>query len=399
MTAWREEYEKGGPETERLDFERLALEIMQVQMKVKQRARRANIQRAFHAKAVYTAVDAELCFVDDLPADLHAGFAQPGKRYPAIVRLSNANGAGQADVKRDLRGMALRVKVGDEVAHDLLATNYPVSHARNARQFVAFAKATAGGTLDKVVGLIALSFEFGPRETVRMLRNVMKARRTVPSLALEAYWSRGAIRWGETLAVRYQFRPAADAPSAPPPATHDPDFLSREFAHRLDRKEVRFDLCLQRFVDARTTPIEDTAVEWNELAAPPVKVATLVLSKPRTSANETLAEGRMVEELAFNPWHKLPLRLSLLNLDAFRFVLRRKNLIDTEVREAPPQARPVPAPVPEDVRRTRQADGRYTDVSAAEMGAAGAAFGRNLPPILPPELFDTPSPIRVSREL
>jgi hypothetical protein len=459
MTAWREEYEKGGPETERLDFERLALEIMQVQMKVKQRARRANIQRAFHAKAVYTAVDAELCFVDDLPADLHAGFAQPGKRYPAIVRLSNANGDGQADVKRDLRGMALRVKVGDEVAHDLLATNYPVSHARNARQFVAFAKATAGGTLDKIVGLIALSFEFGARETVRMLRNVMKARRTVPSLALETYWSRGAIRWGETLAVRYQFRPAADAPSAPPPATHDPDFLSREFAHRLDRKEVRFDLCLQRFVDARTTPIEDTAVEWNELAAPPVKVATLVLSKPRTSANETLAEGRMVEELAFNPWntteefrplgnlnrarkavydassahrlgyrwvtvtplrnrilaalippvftlvnrfipwHKLPLRLSLLNLDAFRFVLRRKNLIDTEVREAPPQARPVPAPVPEDVRRTRQADGRYTDVSAAEMGAAGASFGRNLPPILRTDLFDTPSPIRVSREL
>src|SRR5215472_8970985 len=283
MTAWREEYEKGGPETERLDFERLALEIMQVQMKVKQRARRANIQRAFHAKAVYTAVDAELCFVDDLPADLHAGFAQPGKRYPAIVRLSNANGAGQADVKRDLRGMALRVKVGDEVAHDLLATNYPVSHARNARQFVAFAKATAGGTIGRILGIAGLCFKFGLSETVRMVRNVTRARRTVPSLALETYWSRGAIRWGETLAVRYQLRPAAGAlPAAARAAAHDPEFLSKEFTRRLDDGAVRFDLCLQRFADARTTPIEDTAVEWTERVSPPVKVATLVIHKPET---------------------------------------------------------------------------------------------------------------------
>jgi hypothetical protein len=33
------------------------------------------------------------------------------------------------------------------------------------------------------------------------------------------------------------------------------------------------------------------------------------------------------------------------------------------------------------------------------MGAVGAAFGRNLSPILRPELFDTPSPIEVSRQL
>jgi hypothetical protein len=33
------------------------------------------------------------------------------------------------------------------------------------------------------------------------------------------------------------------------------------------------------------------------------------------------------------------------------------------------------------------------------MGAVGAASGRNLSPILRPDLFDTPSPIRISREL
>jgi hypothetical protein len=459
MTAWREEYAGGSPEAERVEFERLALDIMRVQLKVKERAKTSTVQRTFHAKAVFAAKDAELCFVEDLPADLCAGFAQPGKRYPTIVRLSNADGAGQADYKPDLRGIALRVQVDDETSHDLLATNFPVSHARSARQFVAFAKATAGGTIGRIMGIAGLCFKFGLSETARMVRNVTKARRTVRSLALQTYWSRGAIRWGETLAVRYHFRPDVAAVPAGAPVAQDPNFLSKEFTRRLEDGSVRFDLCLQRFVDARTTPIEDTAVEWTEQVSPPVKVATLIIRKPQASAAQTLADARTIEELAFNPWnttdtfrplgnlnrarkaaydassahrlgyrwvtnpplrnqllaavvpplfavvnrfvewHKLPLRVSLLNLDAFRFVLRRKNLIDTDVHEAPPAARVVPPPIPEDARRVRQADGRYTDISVPTMGAAGATFGRNLPPVLRPDLFDTPSPIRVAQEL
>jgi hypothetical protein len=34
----------------------------------------------------------------------------------------------------------------------------------------------------------------------------------------------------------------------------------------LENGQVCFDLCLQRFVDAKVTPIEDTAVEWTEMA-------------------------------------------------------------------------------------------------------------------------------------
>src|SRR5713101_5859436 len=141
-TTWRETYEGGDAETERVVFERLAGDIMDVQLKVRKRSKAAVIKRTFHSKAVFAAVDAELAFGDDLPHDLQAGFAQPGKAYPTIVRLSNADGAGQPDYKPDLRGVALRVKVADGEQHDLLMTNFPVSHARNARQFVAFAKAT-----------------------------------------------------------------------------------------------------------------------------------------------------------------------------------------------------------------------------------------------------------------
>ena len=61
--------------------------------------------------------------------------------------------------------------VTDDEQHDLLATNYPVSHARNARQFVKFAVATAGGRLSRFAGVIRLAFTLGPLETIRILRN------------------------------------------------------------------------------------------------------------------------------------------------------------------------------------------------------------------------------------
>ncbi len=35
------------------------------------------------------------------------------------------------------------------------------------------------------------------------------------------------------------------------------------------------------------------------------------------------------------PWHRLPVRLGLLNLEVFRYVLRARNLLDSEVRGGP----------------------------------------------------------------
>ena len=460
MAMWREEYQ-GGEEAERLAFERLAQDMMDVQVKARKHSKAPAIQRAFHSKATFAAMDAKLTFVDDLPDEFRVGFAQPGESYTTVVRFSNANGFGQPDYKPDMRGIALRVQVSDAESHDLLATNFPVSHARNAEQFVAFAKATAGGILNKIGGLVQLLFKFGPSEVLRMLRNVTTARKKkVASIALETYWSRGAICWGEMLAVRYLLRPAAAAPAAPAPSDKDPSYLSNEFARRLNRGDVHFELFVQPYVDEKSTPIEDTAIEWLETVSRPLKVADLIISKPSAGIAEAFTNARIIDELAFNPWntteefrplgnlnrarkavydassahrhvyrwrtetplrnqvlgaiarqgfvvinrfiewHKLSLRLSLLNLDAFRYVLRKKNLIDTEIYEPRPTARPVPPPtVDETVRQARTYDGKYNDLSQPNMGSINSAFGRNLKPVYEPDQFDSPNPIEVSREL
>lgn len=157
------------------------------------------------------------------------GFARPGAEYPAVVRLSNASGIRQGDGSPDLHGAAVRVQVSDEESHDLLATGHPVSHARDAREFVAFAKAMAGAgsPAQKVFGLLVkLPLAVGLGTANRMRRNVRAAtRRTVNSPANETFWSRGAILWGEAGPVRYLFRPAPGSPPAPVPDRRDADAL------------------------------------------------------------------------------------------------------------------------------------------------------------------------------
>src|SRR5262245_43783783 len=64
-TAWREAYEGGDAESERLVFQRLAVDLMDVQLKVRKRSKAAVIRRTFHSKAVFATIDAELAFTDD----------------------------------------------------------------------------------------------------------------------------------------------------------------------------------------------------------------------------------------------------------------------------------------------------------------------------------------------
>jgi len=460
---WHERYVGGSPERERRIFEKLARDLMLVQAKVKKATGAAHVERAFQAKTILAVENAVLRFRDDLPAELRAGFARPGAEYPVTVRMSNAASTRRPDHEPDLRSTALRVRVAPGQAHDLLMTNFPVSHARHARELVALAQAMAGATSTaaKAFALyVRLPLAIGRSAAARMRRNLLTStRRPVRSLALEGYWSRSAILWGDAGPVRYQIRPVAGAPPAPPPSRTDPDYLRHELADRLAAGDVVFELCVQRYVDARRTPIEDGSAEWREEDTPAVAVATLTIPRQDLAVAEARAAERRVEELVFNPWnttdefrplgnlnrsrkaayeasgahrlghrfvtpvprrnvvagaavraafravnrrvpwHRLPVPLGLLNLNALRQALRRRNLVDTEIREAPPRPRQVPPPIEEGLRVRRSYDGSFNDLSAPATGAIGSAFGRNLQPDYRPDLFDTPNPVEVSRTL
>src|SRR5262245_57243386 len=224
--TWSEKYEGGTPEAERRIFERYAHEFLRIQFKQKRKTKANNIERASHAKMLLGVVNATLRILPEAPEPYRVGFFQPGKEYPVTMRFSNANSAHQADTERDLRGAALRIRVSDEETHDLFVANYPTAHVRNARQFVAFAKTLAGHRWLLIPSMV---LRLGPWQAFRTACNLWAStRRQVRSLAIETYWSRGAILWGSAGPIRYLLRPAGDPPGAPKPRNPGADYLREE---------------------------------------------------------------------------------------------------------------------------------------------------------------------------
>ena len=248
----------------------------------------------------------------------------------------------------------------------------------------------------------------------------------------------------------------------PQPPTDDPDYLSTEAARRLAAGDVRFELCIQRYVDEHVDPDRGhrRRVDRAGLARRAGRGADhrrrATSPRPRR-----WRRPRLIDALAFNPWnttdefrplgnlnrarkaaydasaahaagyrwqtetpcatwslgaaaramfaavnrrvpwHRLPVRLGLLNLEAFRHVLRSA---EPDRHRAPGGAAAAAAGAAG--RRPARTSGsrarptaRYNDLSAPAMGAVGATFGRNLRPDYRPDLFDEPNPVTVSQQL
>ncbi|WP_217637114.1 peroxidase family protein [Geodermatophilus telluris] len=448
-----ERYEGGSEQAELETFAELARELMAVQERNRRVRGAPSVDRAFHGKTVLALQDGCLRVRQDLPAELSQGCFRPGAELPVTVRFSNASGVAQPDTARDMRGVALRVHAGGDTVHDLLMTNWPVSPAADARQFVAMASAVAGrtSTPGKLLSLaLRLPRRVGLRATVRIIGNLVRSARRCDSLARETYHSRGAVMWGDAGPVRYRLAPAA-SPTVPP--SSGPDKLRADLARRLAAGDVEFDLQVQRHVSERRTPVEDTARRWR---GDVVTVARLVLPRQDLDTPQARLVEHRVDRLAFNPWntteefrplgnlnrarraayeassahrlhqrfpaeesrrtallnelvgrvfarvnrrrpwHRLPSRLALLNLAVLRRQLRRHNLVDPDAPERVEVRRPGPTPPPEAVAH-RTADGSWNDLSDPGMGATGARFGRNLP--VDAGQSDRPDPVEVAEAL
>lgn len=319
--AWQEVFEGGSREAEQAIFLSLAEDMLRVQEANRKRMGAACPARTLHAKMVAGVTNALLAVDETLPADFAAGHFQPGAALPAWARLSNASGIPQADAAPDMRGFALRLQLPEGGIHDLLMTSFPVTHARNARQFVEFAMIASG---DRETLLPRLVEKFGLEEAQRMGANIRQGVRLCPSFALERFWSRGAVLWGGQ-PVRFQLRPELDAASERLAAPDGDDALHAEFAERLAAAPVRFRLALQPYVDETSTPIEDGAVEWTEQVSPPIEIATLAIPRQDLREPEGIDQSRQVDEAAFNPWNAPEAFRPLGNLNRARGVVYRKS--------------------------------------------------------------------------
>lgn len=313
--VWAEVYEGGSPEAEKEGFLQLAKALVDIQEATRGKAGWDHPKRTLHAKLTVGVADAQLAFDTDLPPAWRQGYVEAGRVYPTTIRFSNASALCQRDDTPDMRGIALRVALPSGGFHDLLMTNFPVSHARNARQFVDFAIIALSG--DRATLVARLIERFGEAETQRMLNNIQQGARKSQGLALESFWSRGAYLWGDAGPVRFNLCPAA-TPSRTSTAPAEPEDLQADFAERLRHGDVTYRLSVQPFVDEVRTPIEDGAVEWTQDVSPSIGIATVTIAQ-NTRIDAAISAG--IDALSFNPWNAPPEFRPLGNLNRARGVV------------------------------------------------------------------------------
>jgi len=309
----------------------LANRIGRMQIKAREMARKRNptatLKRGFHAKG--TGVRAKFKINSDIPKDLQVSFFQPNAEYEALVRFSNARGEVLGDLAKDQRGAAIRVKTvqgksltPDDYSdiQDFLMTNTPISFARNPVQFIEVGEILLGG-----IGLVIprLIQKYGFKEAKRILGVFLAPLISFKPLQMNQYWSRTSYKFGEQ-SVRYLIRPGKGSKmlssseqffgvlrSVFQGIPKKEFYLKEKLREALQEEDLRFEFCIQLFIDDKRTPIEDAYIEWLESDSPPIPIATLTM--PRQEFNEHLQAD--MEKLAFNPWHTKELTpLGLINL-------------------------------------------------------------------------------------
>jgi catalase len=319
-------------------FDDLAERIQQMQVKARERAQKRNpsatLKRGFHAKG--TGVRAKFQVISELPGHLQVGLFQPGATYDALVRFSNARGEVLGDLSKDQRGVAIRLKAdpderlspGDDAnIQDFLMTNTPISFARSPVQFIEVGEILLGGIGGVVPRLVT---KYGFTEARRILGVFLAPVISFKPLQMNTYWSRTSYKFGDH-AVRYLIQPSMGSKTwstarqltevlrsvtqGVPQREH---YLREKLRAALREGDLRFDFCIQLFVDEKKTPIEDAYIEWKESDSPAIPIATLII--PQQDFDRQLEQG--MEHMAFNPWNTNELTpLGLINL-------ARKNVYD-----------------------------------------------------------------------
>ena len=310
----------------------------------RQRLRTAGARRALHAKPHLSLATARFEVADSLPEWLHSEFFQPGATHAACVRFSSAASGWSSDRQRGVHGLAVRLLHseprssspefsspefsspessgsaddggGAQRMQDLLATNGPTSHARNAEDFITSMRVLAKRptTFRRLLGLLRLATLpralgggglAGPRMAWLLLRGAGR----IDSLSTQTYWSRTPYALGDAgggegeggIALKFRFVPRQGEDSLSWAFT-GPNRLREELLKRLRLGDVVFELQVQLFVDEHRTPIEDATVPWPSGDDEFTSVGRLVIPNP---AEGSLAEQEAtVEDCAFNPWNR-----------------------------------------------------------------------------------------------
>ena len=296
-TAWQEQV--GADEAER--FAGYGQQFAEIQ---RRKSAKYGSGRALHRKQL-SAAQGTLDVLAELPDFARHGlFATPG-RFDVRVRLSNGGMERAPDRAPDVRGLAISVSgvqgdsaLGNGAAknQDFTLINQEAFGFPKSDEFVGFVVAAAHGKaallqyLVRRYGLLG-----GPKRLLKLAANLGNP---FAGFANEALFSAAPMACGP-YAVRVRLRPAGSNGAATPGAAAD---WGADFAARLKRQPLQWELQLQPYVNETITPIEDASVNW---PSPYATVARLTLPVQDSASERGQALLREVEAAVFDPWQAL----------------------------------------------------------------------------------------------
>ncbi len=260
------------------------------------------MRRDAHPK-MHGLVKAEFKVESDLPEELAIGLFSETKSYQTWVRFSNQDGSINPDIKRDIRGMAIKLmgvpgqkllpQEKDAPTHDFITISTNVFVTKDVAEFDDLIKTV---TTKNPLGQ---AFFFSCH--LRLVKNLLMAMRKFANPLQIRYFSTTPYLLGDR-AVKYSTIPQLNQADKIPSNPRD-NYLREAMALQLDDNEAVFDFCVQFQTNATEMPIEDPGVLWDENVSPFRKVATITIPSQTFSTPERDEYG---ENLSFTPWHALP---------------------------------------------------------------------------------------------
>jgi hypothetical protein len=259
-------------------------------------------------------VEAEFIVHDDLPDVYKIGIFSEAKTFKAWVRFSNANSTPQPDIKRDIRGIAIKltqvtgVNLTEEKDclenQDFLLINSNVFLCADIETFDGMVQAIQGSLWQKLCFFVCHpTVVWRLMTSFKVFANPLQIR----------YFSSTPYLLGEQ-AVKYCVTPIASLADTVP-VNPDDNFLRVAMQQQLNAAPAEFVFGIQLQTNARSMPIEDASVCWDEAMSPFVPVATLRIPVQNF---DTPTRDQQGENMRFSPWHCLPVHRPLGSINRAR---------------------------------------------------------------------------------
>ena len=260
----------------------------------------SDMKRQAHPK-MHGCVLAEFTVPEGLDEQLRVGIFKEPKTYKAYIRFSNASTVMQHDIKKDLRGMAIKLfdvpgkkltdQAKDALNQDFIMVSHDVFISKNVQEFYGVIQALTKGK----GALTAFMLTHLP-----ILMRFIKSAGVCDHVLDTEFWSTTPYLFGEGMAVKYHAKPANGAPLAGKAVKSDANYLKTNMVKTLSEGDTYFDFFVQMQTDPYFMPIEDPTVRWD---SPFAKVATIKIPKQQFDSRAQDISG---DDFSFSPWHCLP---------------------------------------------------------------------------------------------